>query len=283
MRADTAARGTRIRIVIADTGALTTGVALAILFLLPLLWAGYSSLSGPRATGDGAGLGTENYQRLFSYGEGLFVYVANSVAVSLMTVAGTVVVSVLAGYAIARFRFPGRNLLFLGTLAIMMVPYPTILIPLYVLLSRAGLQNSLVGLALVLIMFQLPFSLFMMRNSFEAVPREFDEAALVDGAGVPRTLWSVLLPAVTPGVITVALFAFLNSWNEFIAPLMLVTDGSRYTLPVALAAMRSGNFGAVDFGALQSGVVVSAVPCMILFVLLQRHYVRGFASGALKG
>lgn len=109
-------------------------------------------------------------------------------------------------------------MLFLLVLAILMVPYATLLIPLYVILNAVGLQNSLVGVALVLTMFQLPFSMFMMRISFESVPRELDEAALVDGCTSFSALRRVLLPAVKPGLITVGLFAFLTAWNDFIAP-----------------------------------------------------------------
>lgn len=265
------------------TGYHTTAFALAILFVAPLVWTGLSSVRGPQATGGDDGFGVENYQRLADYGSGLARYGANSLAVSLMTVAGTLTVAVLAGYAFTRFRFPGRDALFLATLAILMVPYPTILVPLYVLLGRLGLQDSLLGLSLVLVMFQLPFAVFMMRNAFDAVPRQFDEAARVDGAGTLRVLVSVVGPATVPAMVTVALFAFVASWNEFIAPLMLLSDDANFTLPTALAAMRSGSHGAIDHGALQAGTVVSAIPCMLLFLLLQRYYVRGFTSGALKG
>lgn len=201
----------------------------------------------------------------------------------LMTVLGTLLVSALGGYGFARFTFPGKNLLFLATLAILMVPYATILIPLYVLLDRLGLQNSLVGLSLVFIMFQLPFALFMMRNSFEAVPRELEEAALVDGCSTLTALRRVLLRAVRPGLVTVALFAFLASWNDFFAPLILISDASKFTMPVAVYSMQQRSFGAIDYGALEAGVVVMALPCLLAFLLLQRHYVRGFMTGALRG
>lgn len=151
------------------------------------------------------------------------------------------------------------------------------------LLNRLGLQNSLVGVALVLTMFQLPFSTFMMRISFEAVPRELDEAAMVDGCSPFGTLWRVLLPAVRPGMVTVGLFAFLTAWNDFIAPLILINDSDRFTLPLAISNLRSQVQGVVDYGATEAGVVVLALPCVVLFLVLQRHYVRGFMSGALKG
>jgi multiple sugar transport system permease protein len=158
-----------------------------------------------------------------------------------------------------------------------------LLIPLYVLLNRIGLQNSLVGVALVLSMFQLPFSVFMMRISFESIPKELDEAALVDGAGSFGVLWRVLLPAVKPGLITVGLFAFLAAWNDFMAPLILINDSNKMTLPLAISNLRVQVQGVVDYGATEAGVVILALPCTILFLLLQRHYVRGFMSGALKG
>ncbi|MEV4170537.1 MULTISPECIES: carbohydrate ABC transporter permease [unclassified Nonomuraea] len=246
--------------------------ALAVLFLFPLVWSGYASLEEP-----------SNYLEMAQFGEGVGTYATNSVLVSVMTVGGTLVVSALGGYGFARFDFPGKNLLFLATLAILMVPYATILIPLYVLLGYLGLQNSLVGLSLVFVMFQLPFALFMMRNAFEAVPRELEEAALVDGCGTFRAFSRILLHAVRPALITVGLFAFLASWNDFFAPLILLNDGSSFTLPVAVVSMTQHTFGAIDYGMLQAGVMVMAIPCLILFIVLQRHYVRGFMSGALRG
>jgi multiple sugar transport system permease protein len=260
---------------------LTGGIA--VLFISPLLWAAIASVSPQAGTAQAVGWGTGNYQTLSEYQAGIGQYVFNSLAVSLMTVAFTVVISLLGGYAFARFAFPGKNVLFLLTLMILMVPYATLLIPLYVLLNAIGLQNSLVGLALVLTMFQLPFATFMMRISFEAVPVELEEAARVDGCGSLRALLSVLVPAVKPGLITVGLFAFLAAWNDFIAPLILISDSDKIPLPLAVANMRQQVMGIVDFGATQAGVVVLALPCVVLFLLLQRHYVQGFMSGALKG
>lgn len=256
---------------------------LAILFLYPLGWTAVASVSPRAGTAQTDGFGWNNYLTLADYQAGIWQYLFNSAVVSLLTVVLTLTVSTLSGYAFARFSFPGKDALFLGTLAILMVPYATVLIPLYVLLNRVGLQNSLIGVALVLTMFQLPFSVFMMRISFEAIPRELDEAARVDGASSTGVLWRVLLPAVQPGLITVGLFAFLAAWNDFMAPLILINDTNRMTLPLAIANLRVQVQGVVDYGATEAGVVILALPCCILFLLLQRHYVRGFMSGALKG
>lgn len=256
---------------------------LAIIFLFPLVWAAVASVSPQGGTAQSVGWGFNNYVTLANYQAGIVQYIVNSVLVSGMTVVFTLAVSLLGGYAFARFSFPGKDVLFMVTLAILMVPYATLLIPLYVLLNALGLQGSLVGLALVLTMFQLPFATFMMRISFEAIPKEIEESALVDGCGTFKALRHIMLPAVKPGLITVGLFAFLVAWNDFIAPLILISDATKMPLPLAVANMRQQVMGIVDYGATEAGVVVLALPCIVLFLALQRHYVRGFMSGALKG
>ncbi|HBX81067.1 MAG: carbohydrate ABC transporter permease [Propionibacteriaceae bacterium] len=259
------------------------GIVLVILFLAPLLWSAWKSVTGNEAGGSGSGLGWDNYARLFAFGEGLPTYTWNSLFVAFLTVFGTLVISTLAGYGFSRFRFPGKNVIFVLILAILMVPHPTILIPIYKMFAMVGLQNSLVGLSLVMIMFQLPFGVFMMRNSFEALPRELEESALIDGCSRFQAMWRVLLRLTVPGLVTVSIFAFVASWNEFMAALVLLSSGKVFTLPIALVNLRSGDFGSVDLGALQAGVVVTAIPCVVLFLVLQRFYLAGFTSGAMKG
>lgn len=264
-------------------GFYLTSAALTVLFLFPMVWTLVASVHGGRAAAGTGSWGVDNYARMVRYGSGLGVYAANTAVVAVVTVAVTVVTTTLGGYAVARLDFPGKNLVFLVTLAVLMVPYPTILIPLYILLGWIGLSNSLIGVGLVIAVFQMPFGLFMMRNSFEALPVELEEAALVDGCSTTGALCRVLLRGVTPGMVTVALFSFLAAWNEFVAPLIFLTDGAKFTLPVALFNLQSGDLGTVDFGALQSGVITTAVPCVAVFLLLQRFYVRGFLAGSLKG
>lgn len=271
----------RRRFAIGASYYLTAG-ALALLFISPLVWTLVRSFTGSQANGTGSGAGVENYMRLYEYGAGLWTYVGNSVVVAGIAVVGTLIITIAGGYAVARFRFPGRNILFFGALAILMIPHPTILLPIYTLLAQLGLQNSLIMVGVVMIMFQLPFGLFLMRNSFESLPRELEEAARIDGCGPFKTLTKVLIPSVVPAIATVGIFTFLNTWNEFLAPLILLTDGQKFTLPVALVSIRSGDFGSVDLGALQAGIVVAAIPCIVIFLALQRYYVRGFTAGAIK-
>ncbi|WP_022884535.1 carbohydrate ABC transporter permease [Glaciibacter superstes] len=256
---------------------------LAIIFLFPLVWSAFASVSAQGGTSQTDGFGFGNYLKLLEYDAGLGQFILNSLIVSGLTVAMTLVISLLGGYAFARFTFPGKNALFLLVLAILMVPYASLLVPLYVLLGNIGLVDSLVGLSLVLTMYQLPFSLFMMRISFEAVPAELEESAMVDGCNSFSALMRILLPAVQPGLITVGLFAFFAAWNDFIAPLILINDSAKSPLPLAVANLRQQAMGAVDYGVTEAGVVVLAIPCIVLFLALQRFYIRGFMSGALKG
>jgi multiple sugar transport system permease protein len=257
--------------------------ALAILFLIPLIWTVVASISPHGATAQQEGYGLGNYRTLVDYDAGLPQYLRNSSVVALLTVLFTLALSILGGYAFGRFKFPGRDALFLLILAILMVPYASLLVPLWQLFGDIGLRNSLLGLAVVMTLYQLPFAMFMMRISFESVPRELEESAMVDGCGTVGVLRHIMLRAVWPGIITVGLFAFLYAWNDFIAPLFMINDSDKYPLPLAIVTLRQQTMGAVDMGATQAGVVVMAIPCLIVFLLLQRHFVRGFMAGALKG
>ena len=163
-----------------------------------------------------------------------------------------------------------------------MIPYQAILTPLYLDFAKFGLVNSYLGLALVHTILQLPFSIYLMRNSFEAIPREIEEAAMLDGCSASRRLTHVFLPLGVPALVTVALFAFINSWNEFLAALIFMSRETSFTVPILLVSVRSGNHGAVDWGALQASIVISIIPCVAVYLALQRYYVSGLLTGGVK-
>ncbi|TGV55670.1 carbohydrate ABC transporter permease [bacterium M00.F.Ca.ET.141.01.1.1] len=265
------------------------GVIASVLFVAPIVWTVLSAFKPaqearlpPLPPWPTTGFSLENYATLNSFGDGLWVSAQNSIYVSVMTVILSVIVSVLAGYGFSRFRFPFKDLFFVLILSTIMIPFQSILTPIFLVLTKLGLHNTLTGLVGVYVTLQLPFSIFMMRNAFDAVPREIEEAARMDGAGNATMLIKVMLPLVWPGVVTIALFAFLGAWNEFLAALVLMTDQSKFTLPVMMTALQSGRFGAIDWGAVQAGVTVMMVPCLILFLALQRFYIRGLMAGAVK-
>lgn len=265
------------------------GLFLSAIFIAPIFWTLLSSLKPPPEARQPplppwptTGFSIENYVALDSFGAGLWHSAQNSIFVSVSSVLLTAVISLLAGYGFSRFTFPFKNLFFIMILSTIMIPFQSILTPIFLLLATFKLQNTLTGLVLVYVTLQLPFSIFMMRNAFDAVPKEIEEAARIDGARSVALLTRIMLPLVWPGLVTVALFAFLNTWNEFIAALVLMTDQEKFTLPIMMTAVQSGRFGAINWGAVQAGVTVMMIPCLILFLLLQRFYIRGLTAGAVK-
>lgn len=223
----------------------------------------------------------ENYTRLWTSGLGIEQSLVNSAVVAVASVLLTVSVALLAAYGFQRYAFRGSQAIFVLMLAPIMIPFQVLLTPLFIVLFHLHLTNTLVGLVLVNTTYQLPFSMFVIRVSFATIPRELYEAAAVDGANAWKTL-RMVLPLVRPGIITGALFAFLAAWNEFFAAIILLADQSKFTLPVILTTLVNGARGSIDWGLLQSGVVVTIIPCLVIFIALQRHYVRGLITASGK-
>ncbi|HEV7275027.1 MAG TPA: carbohydrate ABC transporter permease [Devosiaceae bacterium] len=263
-------------------------VFLITLMLLPLVMSLLASLKTPAEASAippvyfPSQLSFENYATVANYQAGLWTYVSNSLIVAFLTIAFCLALAVPAGYALARFAIPFKEVFFLMLLASLMIPYQAMLTPLYLLFTELKLTNTHVGLAIVHTILQLPFSVYLMRNSFESVPKEIEEAAVVDGANPIQTLQRVFLPLVLPGIVTVALFAFIMSWNEFIGALVFMSRETSFTVPVMLTGVSTGRFRSMDWGALQAGVIVSIIPCVVVYLLLQRYYVSGLLSGAVK-
>jgi len=224
----------------------------------------------------------ENYATIYNYQAGLWTYVGNSVTVAAIAIIFVIVLAVPAGYGLARFQFRGKELLFLLLLLPLMIPYQALLVPIYMMFAKIGLANSQIGLAIIHTILQVPFSVYLMRNSFEGVPKELEEAALIDGGSSFQCFTRVSLPLVLPGVVTIALFAFITSWNEFLAALIVMNKESAFTVPIMLVSVRTGHLGAVDWGSLQAGIIVSIIPCIAIYVFLQKYYVSGLLSGAVK-
>lgn len=228
-------------------------------------------------------LSLESYGKLWDFGSGLPRYLSNSLVTALITIGLTLFLTIPAGYGLARFSIRGKEVLFVFLLLALIIPYQALLTPIFLMFSDLGLTNTLIGLAIIHTTIQLPFSLYIMRNAFEAVPRELEEAALVDGAGSLQILRRVFLPTMVPAVITVTLFAFVTSWNEFLAALVMINADRSYTLPLILAAARTvTSLGSTDWGMLQAGVTIAIIPCLLVYLLLQRYYVSGLLSGAVK-
>jgi multiple sugar transport system permease protein len=288
-RARTAA--TRARLRVGRTGYLIGALCIAIctVMLLPLLM---SVLASVKPTAEAAAspptylphsLSLDSYQRLWNYQQGLPAYLFNSFGTALLAIVFTLALTVPAGYALARFPIPGKEAIFVFLLLALIVPYQALLTPIFLMFARVGLTNTLVGLAILHTTIQLPFSLYVLRNSLSAVPRELEEAAVTDGASSWQVLVKVMIPSTVPAIVTVALFAFIMSWNEFLGALVMMSRGSSFTLPLILAAARTEtSLGGTDWGMLQAGITISVIPCVLVYLLLQRYYVSGLMSGAVK-
>ncbi|AMM22576.1 ABC transporter permease [Frondihabitans sp. PAMC 28766] len=268
---------------------MIAGVGSALIFGVPLLIAILRAFQ-PNATIVASptwstfwNFGVANFQAIFSPSQHILTGLVNSLIVAISTAVVTAVVATLAGYGLSKFRFRGSKFFFGMILLTMMVPFQAILTPLYLQLNAMHLTNSLVGLILFYVTVNLPFGTFVMRNAFDAVPDELEESALVDGASRTRVILSVLRPLLMPGAATAALYAFLAAWTEFLGALTFLTKQSLYTLPVALLNLQTGAYGSINYGTLVAGSVVAMIPCIALYVGLQRFYVAGLSSGALKG
>ena len=265
------------------------GILISAVFVVPLLWEVFRSLQ-PESAVSAAPSGKTfshltfgNYQVLLSGQDDILRNVTNSLIVAVAAALLTALVSMLAGYGFAMFRFRGTNLAFGLVLLAFMIPFQAVLTPLFLEMHFLGLLNNLAGLVLFYTTFNLPVGVYVMRNSFLQVPGELVDAARVDGASVMTTLLSVYRPLIMPGIATAALYAFLFSWTEFLGALSFLTDDKLFTLPVALSNVETGTYGAVNYGLLLAGAVIAMIPCVIVYVSLQRYYVRGLVSGALKG
>jgi multiple sugar transport system permease protein len=225
----------------------------------------------------------DSYHRLWSYQAGIPTYLFNSGGTALLTIILCLFLAVPAGFALARFPVPGKEMIFVFLLLALIVPYQALLTPLFFMFSKLRLTNTLIGLAILHTAIQVPFSVYVMRNSFEAVPPEIEEAAVVDGVSSWRILVHIYLPAIVPAIVTVSLFAFITSWNEFLGALVMMNRGAIFTLPLMLAnARQETSIGGTDWGLLQAGITISIIPCLLFYLLLQKYYVSGFTSGAVK-
>ena len=260
-------------------------IGLALLMLLPLIWLLTTSLKGVNENIFAsppillpAQPSLQAYQRLFAANP-MGTYLLNSTIVSGVAVLANLLFCSLAAYPLARLRFAGRGLVLALVVATILIPFQVVMIPLYLLMVQIGLRNSL--WALILPQAATAFGIFLLRQSFLAVPVELEEAARMDGCGPLGEWWNVMLPAARADLITLAMFVFIGTWGDFLWPLIIIDDPSLYTLPMGLQQL-SSSFS-LDWRLVAAGAIVSILPVLLIFILLQRYILPSATADGVKG
>lgn len=263
-------------------------VVLYLIFLgFPLLWLISTSLKSPREFASITPSLLPKSPQISNYTEaleeqGLIRSMGNSLQISIATTILVIVVSLPVAYALARFRSRLRPITNGWILVSQVFPVILIVIPLFMILRPLHLTNTIPGVVIVYMVWSMPFALWMLQGYVAAVPRELEEAAAVDGAGRARTIVSIVMPLLRPGLIATAMFTFISAWNEFFFALVLLQDPQLKTLPLVLARF-VGAEGQVQIGPLAAASVLATVPSLVFFAFLQRRLTSGLLSGAVKG
>ena len=266
-------------------------IIVCLIVLYPVLWVIMMAITPNEIAGVSSSLipqqGTfDNFidvvSRVDDYGNHLFLHqLKNSVLVAAITTALGVLLACTAAYGFSRLNFVGRQLGLQAFLVTQMFPGVVMTIPLYILLGKLGLLNSIVGLVLVYSVSALPFCVWNLKGYFDTIPKELEEAAIVDGASRIRIFVTIVLPLARPAIAITALFSFMTAWNEFILAATLMNSELAYTLPVALKQYVGAQ--SVQYGLFAAGAIIVSVPIMALFFALQKHLVGGLTAGGVKG
>ncbi|NJL63689.1 MAG: carbohydrate ABC transporter permease [Methylacidiphilales bacterium] len=206
-------------------------------------------------------------------------YMLNSTLISVLTVSINLIFCALAAYPLARLSFPGRDWIFIAIVTTIMIPFQIVMIPLYILTVQMGLRNSYLGV--IFPSLASAFGIFLLRQAFLGVPKELEEAARMDGSSELGLWWNIMLPAIRPAIVTLAIFVFIGAWSDFLWPLIVIQDENLYTLPLGVAKLASAF--SLDWRLVAAGSVISIAPVMLLFLFLQRYIVPTDAGSAVKG
>ncbi|GHO42716.1 carbohydrate ABC transporter permease [Ktedonospora formicarum] len=220
-----------------------------------------------------------NFQRLLGQASQYWSWATNSIVVAGCITIFHIFFDTLAGYSFAKKTFPGRNLFFWLIVATMMVPAYVTLVPMYLVTRNLHLLNTL--WAVILPGLANVFGIFLMRQYIQTLPSELLDAARIDGCGELRVFWHIILPLSKPAIGALAIFTFVRHWNDFLWPLIVLTDSTAYTLPVGVAGLQ-GEFS-TDYGIIFAGAALAALPMIIFFLIFQRYFLEGVRMGALKG
>ncbi|MDX2007457.1 MAG: carbohydrate ABC transporter permease [Meiothermus sp.] len=268
---------------------LYAGVGLILVYLLfPFYWAIISSLKTPTELFKTPidyyppNFRWQNYVEVFQ-AQPFGRYLLNSAVVAGTTTLLSLLIGSFAAYALGRFQFRGRSVVYYATLAVTMFPQISLLSGMFILLRTLGLYNNLLGLVLAYMVFSLPFTVWLLTSFVRDIPWELEEAAYVDGASPTQTLFRVMLPLMAPGMVTAGLLTFIHAWNEFLFALTFTIDDKARTVPVAIATFSGVSSFELPWHLIMAASVIVTIPLLVLVLIFQQRIVAGLTAGAVKG
>lgn len=269
-------------------GRIIANSILAIIVLLPLYWTLITSLKGKNEIYEQPPsffpktINLDNFKEILLRNDGVFLaYLKNSILTTLITMVFVAAISLLAGYAFSKMKIKGKKFFMMLIIAVLMIPFQTLMIPLYSIMSGLHLTNTRTAMVLIYATFQTPFAVYMMKNAFDMIPNELREAAKIDGAGEGKIFLRVMLPITWSSIATIFIYSAYTTWNDYLIAVVFANNDAIKTFNVGLTNMAIGQYG-TEWGLLTAGSLIGLLPIMILFVFMQKYFIKGMLGGAVK-
>lgn len=270
------------------TAKIITNSILAMIMLMPLYWTLITALKDkneiyeqppslfPRS------VSLENFREILTRNDGVYLtYLKNSVVTTALTMLLVAIVSLLAGYAFSKLKVVGKKIWLLLIIAALMIPFQTLMIPLYSIMSNLHLTNTRISMILIYATFQTPFAIYMMKNAFDMVPNGLRDAAKIDGAGEITVFWKVMMPTTWSSIATIFIYSAYTTWNDYLIAVVFANNEAIKTFNVGLTNMAIGQYG-TEWGLMTAGSLIGLAPIMLLFIFLQKYFIKGMLGGAIK-
>lgn len=267
---------------------ITANIILMLIMLMPLYWTFITAMKDkteiyaqpPSLLPESFYLG--NFQDILTRNDGIFLtYLKNSVVTTILTMLLVAAVSLLAGYSFSKLKVKGKRVWMLLIIAALMIPFQTLMIPLYSIMANLHLTNTRLSMILIYATFQTPFAVYMMKNAFDMIPNELREAAKIDGAGESKVFWRVMMPTTWSSIATIFIYSAYTTWNDYLIAVVFANNETIKTFNVGLTNMAIGQYG-TEWGLLTAGSIIGLAPIMLLFVFLQKYFIKGMLGGAIK-
>ena len=271
---------------VSKIGMIIFSVVFVLLIILPFVWLALAAFKNMRELYASpvqilpSSLSLDNFIEAFTV-QPMAQYILNSVIVSLVSTVLIIVIGCMASFSLARTKIKGKRLILLLLLTITLLPPITLLNPIYLMMSKMGLLNTRIGLALVLVAIELPSAVWYLMTFFQPIPDTIEESAMIDGATIPQTFVKILLPVVRPGIFTISIMTFINTWNNYIFPLVLNPTKDARVVTVALTMYSGDTY--TPWNLIAAAAIVASIPLIIMVLAIQKRIISGMMDGAVKG